>query len=86
MGDVKMKILLDLMPESLNKEPVQVVWEVMQLLGSFRDIMRQNFGTTDVEKIQQRWCACRVCLRFGSCADLACPRCCGDGPWLTPGP
>jgi len=59
-GGVKkhLNILLDLMwPKSLNKEPVVVVLEATQLLGSFRDIMRQNFREMDVNKIHQ-WCAC----------------------------
>ncbi|KIJ56779.1 hypothetical protein M422DRAFT_238381 [Sphaerobolus stellatus SS14] len=43
-------------PKSLKKEPVEVVKEVIQLLSSFRDIMRQNFKTIDVDKIQPRWC------------------------------
>jgi hypothetical protein len=30
--------------------------EVIELLSSFRDIMRRNFETMDVEKIQERWC------------------------------
>ncbi|GJJ07543.1 hypothetical protein Clacol_001745 [Clathrus columnatus] len=68
MDDVKkrLKILLrpgesekrpDLIwPKSLKKEPVEVVKEVIQLLSSFRDIMRLNFKTMDVDKIQPRWC------------------------------
>jgi inositol-hexakisphosphate/diphosphoinositol-pentakisphosphate 1-kinase len=44
-------------PKSLKKEPVEVVREVIQLLSSFRDIMRRNFRTMDVDKIQPRWCA-----------------------------
>jgi hypothetical protein len=28
---------------------------VIELLGSFRDIMRRNFETLDVDKIQDRW-------------------------------
>jgi len=54
--DVKkrLKILLDLTwPKSLNKEQVEVVQEVIQQLGSFMDIMRQNFREMDVNKIQQ---------------------------------
>ncbi|KAG5350656.1 hypothetical protein C0989_009936 [Termitomyces sp. Mn162] len=43
-------------PKSMKKEPVEVVKEVIELLGSFRDIMRRNFETLDVEKIQERWC------------------------------
>ncbi|KIJ07267.1 hypothetical protein PAXINDRAFT_182519 [Paxillus involutus ATCC 200175] len=30
--------------------------EVIELLGSFRAIMRKNFETMDVNKIQERWC------------------------------
>ena len=29
--------------------------EVIELLSSFRDIMRRNFETLDVDKIQDRW-------------------------------
>ncbi|KAF8529126.1 cortical actin cytoskeleton protein asp1 [Hysterangium stoloniferum] len=43
-------------PKSLKKEPVEVVKEVIQLLSSFRDTMRRNFKTMDVDKIQPRWC------------------------------
>ncbi|KAF8889267.1 histidine phosphatase superfamily-domain-containing protein [Infundibulicybe gibba] len=43
-------------PESMGKEPVEVVKEVIELLSSFRDIMRRNFETMDVDKIQERWC------------------------------
>ncbi|KAG5634473.1 hypothetical protein H0H81_001830 [Sphagnurus paluster] len=43
-------------PKSMKKEPVEVVKEVIELLGSFRDIMRRNFDTLDVDKIQERWC------------------------------
>ncbi|KAK0468349.1 cortical actin cytoskeleton protein asp1 [Desarmillaria tabescens] len=43
-------------PKSMKKEPVEVVKEVIELLGSFRDIMRRNFETMDVDKIQERWC------------------------------
>ncbi|KAG5646576.1 hypothetical protein DXG03_002879 [Asterophora parasitica] len=43
-------------PKSMKKEPVEVVKEVIELLGSFRDIMRNNFDTLDVDKIQERWC------------------------------
>ncbi|KAF9058218.1 histidine phosphatase superfamily-domain-containing protein [Panaeolus papilionaceus] len=43
-------------PKSMKKEPVEVVKEVIELLSSFRDIMRHNFETMDVEKIQERWC------------------------------
>ncbi|EIW76153.1 hypothetical protein CONPUDRAFT_110890 [Coniophora puteana RWD-64-598 SS2] len=40
-------------PKSMKKEPVE---EVIELLGSFRTIMRKNFETMDVDKIQDRWC------------------------------
>ncbi|SJL01983.1 related to Inositol hexakisphosphate and diphosphoinositol-pentakisphosphate kinase [Armillaria ostoyae] len=43
-------------PKSMKKEPVEVVKEVIELLGSFRDIMHRNFETMDVDKIQERWC------------------------------
>ncbi|KAF5388020.1 hypothetical protein D9615_000394 [Tricholomella constricta] len=43
-------------PKSMKKEPVEVVKEVIELLGSFRDIMRRNFDTLDIDKIQERWC------------------------------
>ncbi|KAG6817390.1 hypothetical protein H0H87_009034 [Tephrocybe sp. NHM501043] len=43
-------------PKSMKKEPVEVVKEVIELLSSFRDIMRRNFDTLDVDKIQERWC------------------------------
>ncbi|KAF9075838.1 histidine phosphatase superfamily-domain-containing protein [Rhodocollybia butyracea] len=43
-------------PKSMKKEPVEVVREVIQLLSSFRDIMRHNYETMDVDKIQERWC------------------------------
>jgi len=43
-------------PKSMNKEPVEVVKEVIELLSSFRTIMRKNFETMDVDKIQERWC------------------------------
>ncbi|KAF8591508.1 cortical actin cytoskeleton protein asp1 [Ramaria rubella] len=43
-------------PKSLKKEPVEVVKEVIHLLSSFRDTMRRNFRTMDVERIQSRWC------------------------------
>jgi len=29
--------------------------EVIELLSSFRDIMRRNFEIMDVDKIQERW-------------------------------
>ncbi|KAF7980958.1 hypothetical protein HWV62_36203 [Athelia sp. TMB] len=43
-------------PKSMKKEPVEVVKEVIELLSSFRDIMRRNFEKMDVDKIQERWC------------------------------
>ncbi|KAF9247028.1 histidine phosphatase superfamily-domain-containing protein [Melanogaster broomeanus] len=43
-------------PKSMKKEPVEVVKEVVELLSSFRAIMRKNFETMDVDKIQERWC------------------------------
>ncbi|KZT38319.1 hypothetical protein SISSUDRAFT_1062049 [Sistotremastrum suecicum HHB10207 ss-3] len=43
-------------PKSMNKEPVEVVKEVIELLTSFREIMRKNFESLDVDKIQERWC------------------------------
>ncbi|KAJ3515336.1 hypothetical protein NLJ89_g1825 [Agrocybe chaxingu] len=43
-------------PKSMKKEPVEVVKEVIELMSSFRDIMRRNFETLDVDKIQDRWC------------------------------
>ncbi|KIJ06411.1 hypothetical protein PAXINDRAFT_103381 [Paxillus involutus ATCC 200175] len=43
-------------PKSMKKEPVEVVKEVIELLSSFRAIMRKNFETMDVTKIQERWC------------------------------
>jgi len=43
-------------PKSMNKEPVEVVKEVIELLSSFRGIMRRNFEIMDVDKIQERWC------------------------------
>ncbi|KAH8105974.1 histidine phosphatase superfamily-domain-containing protein [Cristinia sonorae] len=43
-------------PKSMKKEPVEVVKEVIELLASFRDIMRRNWETLDIDKIQERWC------------------------------
>ncbi|EGN93062.1 hypothetical protein SERLA73DRAFT_163739 [Serpula lacrymans var. lacrymans S7.3] len=43
-------------PKSMKKEPVEVVKEVIELLSSFRAIMKRNFETMDVDKIQERWC------------------------------
>lgn len=39
-----------------EKEPVEVVKEVIELLSTFRDIMRWNRETMDVDKIQERRC------------------------------
>ncbi|KAI0736151.1 histidine phosphatase superfamily-domain-containing protein [Fomitopsis betulina] len=43
-------------PKSLKKEPVEVVKEVIDLLRHFRETMRRNWETVDVDKIQERWC------------------------------
>ncbi|KAG8865267.1 hypothetical protein FRB96_000157 [Tulasnella sp. 330] len=43
-------------PKTMNAEPAVVVQEVIDLLGSFRKIMRHNYETMDVDKIQERWC------------------------------
>ncbi|KAF5370141.1 hypothetical protein D9758_001059 [Tetrapyrgos nigripes] len=43
-------------PKSMKKEPVEVVKEVIELLSSFRAIMRHNYEAMDIEKIQERWC------------------------------
>jgi inositol hexakisphosphate/diphosphoinositol-pentakisphosphate kinase len=43
-------------PKSMKKEPVEVVKEVIELLNGFRNTMRRNFETMDVDKIQDRWC------------------------------
>ena len=43
-------------PKSMKKEPVEVVKEVIELLSDFRDIMRRNWDTIDVDRIQERWC------------------------------
>ena len=43
-------------PKSMKKEPVEVVKEVIELLSEFRDIMRRNWETIDVDRIQERWC------------------------------
>ncbi|KDQ17328.1 hypothetical protein BOTBODRAFT_156087 [Botryobasidium botryosum FD-172 SS1] len=43
-------------PKSMKREPAEVVREVIELLNEFRDTMRHNFETMDVDKIQQRWC------------------------------
>lgn len=68
MDDVKkrLKILLRpgesekrpelIWPKSMNKEPVEVLKEAIELLSGFRATMGRNFDTLDVEKIQERWC------------------------------
>lgn len=68
MDDVKkrLKILLRpgesekrpelIWPKSMNKEPVEVLKEAIDLLSGFRATMGRNFDTLDVEKIQERWC------------------------------
>ncbi|KAI0751646.1 histidine phosphatase superfamily-domain-containing protein [Daedaleopsis nitida] len=43
-------------PKSMKKEPVEVVKEVIELLSTFRAIMRNNWETMDVDRIQERWC------------------------------
>ncbi|KAI0774138.1 histidine phosphatase superfamily-domain-containing protein [Fomes fomentarius] len=43
-------------PKSMKKEPVEVVKEVIELLSTIRDIMRRNWESMDVDKIQERWC------------------------------
>ncbi|TFK55682.1 hypothetical protein OE88DRAFT_1731344 [Heliocybe sulcata] len=43
-------------PKGMKKEPVEVVKEVIELLSSFRDIMKRNWDTLDVDKLQERWC------------------------------
>ena len=40
--------------------------EVIELLSSFRDIMRHNFETLDVDKIQERWCVAQLTQPFPS--------------------
>ena len=35
---------------------ISLTQEVIELLSSFRDIMRRNWETLDVDKIQERWC------------------------------
>lgn len=57
-----------------------VVQEVIELLGSFRNIMHRNFETMDVDKIQERWYA-HLLLRIDR-FYLTFNRCCGDEPWL----
>ena len=44
-------------PKSMKKEPIEVLKEVIELLSSFRDTMRKNFDSVDVDKIQERWYA-----------------------------
>ncbi|KZT24527.1 hypothetical protein NEOLEDRAFT_1067306 [Neolentinus lepideus HHB14362 ss-1] len=40
-------------PKGMKKEPVE---EVIELLSSFRAIMKRNWETLDVDKLQERWC------------------------------
>ncbi|KAK0486953.1 cortical actin cytoskeleton protein asp1 [Armillaria luteobubalina] len=64
MDDVKKRLKI-LLATCMKKEPVEVVKEVIELLGSFRDIMHRNFETMDVDKIQERWCAhLLLCMDF----------------------
>ncbi|KAF8332670.1 histidine phosphatase superfamily-domain-containing protein [Cantharellus anzutake] len=66
MDDVKKRLKILLRPGEpekrpeltwrMKKEPVEVVKEVIDLLRSFRDVMRRNFERLDVNKIQTRWC------------------------------
>ena len=50
-------------PKSMKKEPIEVLKEVIELLSSFRDTMRKNFDSVDVDKIQERWYALRyICV------------------------
>ncbi|VDB90089.1 unnamed protein product [Peniophora sp. CBMAI 1063] len=51
-------------PKSMKKEPVEVVKEVIELMSSFRDTMRKNYETMDVDKIQDRWCCGDAPLLF----------------------
>ncbi|QRW05454.1 histidine phosphatase family containing protein [Ceratobasidium sp. AG-Ba] len=56
MDDVKKRLKFLLRPgERMKKEPVEVVREVIEILTKFREVMRRNFETMEVEKIQQRW-------------------------------
>lgn len=82
-------------PKSMGKEPVEVVKvsseaklhassdrfmkEVIELLSSFRTIMRNNFENLEVDKIQDRWYLMILLIVFNT-NDLS--RCCGDEPWL----
>lgn len=40
---------------SMISSSYRVIQEVIELLSSFRAIMRKNFETLDVQKIQERW-------------------------------
>ncbi|KIK80868.1 hypothetical protein PAXRUDRAFT_15554 [Paxillus rubicundulus Ve08.2h10] len=69
MDDVKKRLKILLRPGEPEKRP-ELTWpknpappqlfrnlqEVIELLSSFRAIMRKNFETMDVKKIQERWC------------------------------
>lgn len=57
--------------------------EVIELLSSFRDIMRRNYETLDVDKIQDRWYdKAFISVLAARRADALPCRCCGDEPWL----
>ena len=57
--------------------------EVIELLSSFRDIMRRNYETLDVDKIQDRWSdKAFISVLTARRADASPCRCCGDEPWL----
>lgn len=43
-------------PSAWRRSELRDIQEVIELLSSFRDIMRHNFETMDVSKIQERWC------------------------------
>ena len=53
----------------------------MELLSSFRDTMRRNYETLDVEKVQEQWYASGL-LDMSSVLFHPQCRCCGDEPWL----
>lgn len=45
-------------PKSINKEPVEVVKEVIEQLTELRSIMRRNYENGNVERVPvQRWCS-----------------------------
>lgn len=52
------------------------------MLSSFRDIMRRNYETLDVDKIQDRWSVACKFFSKSSLKHLSPNRCCGDEPWL----